>query len=74
MEEVIVGKVIIIGVVKDGNNQLLIGINVLIKDIKIGIIIDLEGNYRIVLLDECVILIFSYIGKQIKEFVNICGS
>ena len=73
-EEAIVGKVIITGVVKDGNNQPLIGTNVLIKDTKIGTITDLEGNYRIALPDECATLIFSYIGKQTKELANTCGS
>lgn len=73
-EKAIAGKVIITGVVKDGNNQPLIGTNVLIKDTKIGTITDLQGNYRISLPDECATLIFSYIGKETQEVANRCGS
>ena len=73
-EQAIAEKVIITGVVKDGNNQPLIGTNVLIKDTRIGTITDLEGNYRLALPTECATLVFSYIGKQTQEVANTCGS
>lgn len=61
------------GKVVDEQGQPLIGVNVIIKDTRIGTITDFDGNFSIELPEKCVTLVFSYVGKQTKEQANSCG-
>lgn len=64
---------IVKGVVYDENSKPLIGVNILIKGLKIGTISDMEGRFELRLPEECATLVISYVGKETKEFENTCG-
>ncbi|MBC8111069.1 MAG: carboxypeptidase-like regulatory domain-containing protein [Verrucomicrobia bacterium] len=68
-------SIIISGNVKTGNsNELLPGVNVIIKGTTIGCTTDMEGKFSIKLekqlLEKPIILVFSFVGFQIEE-VNL---
>lgn len=64
---------IVKGVVYDENSKPLIGVNILIKGLKIGTISDMEGRFELRLPEECATLVISYVGKETREFENTCG-
>ena len=55
------------GKVTDGNNEPLIGANVMVKNSKKGVITDLEGDYQIRDVPVNSTLVFSYVGCNSKE-------
>jgi TonB-linked SusC/RagA family outer membrane protein len=55
------------GVVSDNNSQPLPGVNIKQKNGTVGVISDLNGEYRIELSSDSEVLIFSYIGYITKE-------
>lgn len=50
--------------VVDVNGEVLIGVNVFVKGISIGVIIDLEGKYILIVNDLKVEIVFFYIGYK----------
>lgn len=60
------------GIVTDTNGFTLPGVNVILKDSKIGAVTDFEGNYKIDNLPSDGVLVFTYIGFQTQE-VSING-
>lgn len=64
---------IVKGVVYDESSKPLIGVNILIKGLKIGTISDMEGRFELRLPEECATLVISYVGKETREFENTCG-
>ena len=52
------------GVVADENGELLIGVNVMLKDAQRGTITDLNGKFSLQLPPQKTILVFSYIGYE----------
>ncbi|PWJ43813.1 SusC/RagA family TonB-linked outer membrane protein [Sediminitomix flava] len=61
---------VVTGTVKDQNNQLLIGVNVKIKDSSHGTITDFDGNFKLELDEGATTLEFSYIGYK-SEVVEV---
>lgn len=43
------------------------GVNVLLKGTQIGVITDIDGNYSLKVPDETTILVFSFVGYNVKE-------
>lgn len=62
-------KVEVTGVVKDGNNEPLIGVNITVSDVPgFGTITDMDGRYKIN-VENYRKLIFSYIGFETVEIL-----
>jgi Ca-activated chloride channel family protein len=61
------GSFTITGKVTDSSGQPLAGVNVIEKGSSIGIITDLNGNYKITVSDKAKILVFSFIGCTTVE-------
>lgn len=61
------------GFVMDEAGNPLIGATILVKGGTIGTITDLKGYYRLVLPADCATLIFSYVGKQNREYSEACN-
>jgi TonB-linked SusC/RagA family outer membrane protein len=60
---------VVTGIVTDSKTgAALAGVNVLVKGTTIGAITDLNGKYSITLPDVKGILVFSYVGYQIREY------
>ena len=59
----------ITGKVVDQEGELLIGVNVLIKESKTGVITDIDGNYRLNIPGDQTVLIFSFIGYKTMEIL-----
>ncbi len=59
----------IMGRVVDESNQPLPGVNVLVKGTTNGTTSDSEGKYSLTVIDENVVLVFSFIGYVAKEVV-----
>lgn len=58
------------GVVKEqGSDELLVGVNVVIKGTTAGTTTDIDGKYSIVVNDADSVLVFSFIGYMPKETV-----
>lgn len=55
------------GKVTDENGGGLPGVNVVVKDLNIGTITDSEGNYKLNIPDNSVVLVFSYVGYLSEE-------
>ncbi|MDN5204359.1 TonB-dependent receptor [Fulvivirgaceae bacterium BMA10] len=62
----------ITGKVTDENGNGLPGVNVLVKDTNIGIVTNVDGNYKLIVPDDASILVFSYVGYLTEE-VEIAG-
>ena len=60
------------GKVTDQNGLPLPGANVLVSGTNLGTTTDVDGNYRLTVPDESVMLVFSYIGYTTEE-VEIAG-
>ena len=61
------------GTVKDGTGEPLIGVSVVVKGATgLGVVTDIEGNYKINVKDKNAVLVFSYIGYTPQE-VKIGG-
>ena len=61
------------GTVKDGTGEPLIGVSVVVKGATgLGVVTDIDGNYRIDVKDKNAVLVFSYIGYTPQE-VKIGG-
>lgn len=56
------------GLVKDGNGEPLIGVNVVVKGEATGTITNFEGNFTIQVPDLKATLLFSYVGYETREF------
>ena len=56
------------GTVKDAKGETLIGVNVVIKGQNLGTITDVNGSFTIDVPNLDVVLVFSYVGYQTKEF------
>ena len=61
---------IISGVVKDIQDEPLIGVSVQVKNSNVGTVTDLDGNYMLSGVPANSVLVYSYIGMQSKE-VNV---
>lgn len=57
-----VQELIIVGQVINFDGELLIGVMVQVLGIFSGIIMDVDGNYQIIIIGEGFSLIFSYMG------------
>ena len=56
------------GTVKDGTGEPLIGVSVVVKGATgLGVVTDIDGNYRIDVKDKNAVLVFSYIGYTPQE-------
>ncbi|MGL4909013.1 MAG: SusC/RagA family TonB-linked outer membrane protein [Bacteroidales bacterium] len=55
------------GVVKDGTDFGMPGVNVLIKGTTIGSITDVDGNYSIAVPNDKAVLVFSFVGYASQE-------
>ncbi|MDN5205694.1 TonB-dependent receptor [Fulvivirgaceae bacterium BMA10] len=62
----------ITGKVTDENGEGLPGVNVFVKDTNVGVVTDINGNYKLNVPDDVTILVFSYVG-YITEEVDITG-
>lgn len=60
------GTVMINGMVKDENNELLIGATVAVKNTMIATVTDIDGKFSLSVPDDAVLLI-SYVGFESKE-------
>ena len=60
-------KIKIQGKVADSNNNVIPGVNIMIKGTNTGTITDFDGMYSIEVADENAILIFSFIGYKVQE-------
>ena len=61
------------GTVKDGTGEPLIGVSVVVKGATgLGVVTDIDGNYKINVKDKNAVLVFSYIGYTPQE-VKIGG-
>lgn len=60
----------ITGTIRDGNNEPIIGANVMVKGTTIGTITDLDGKYTLQGVPGGSVLVFSYIGYETQE-INI---
>ena len=66
-------ETIVTGTVTDENNKPIIGANVLIKGTRSGTITDFTGEFELRLPEDCVTLVFSYIGKASTELKDVCA-
>ncbi len=56
------------GTVTDGTGEPLIGVSVVVKNAKgLGVVTDIDGNYKISINDKNAVLVFSYIGYTPQE-------
>ena len=56
------------GTVKDGTGEPLIGVSVVVKGATgLGVVTDIDGNYKIDVKDKNAVLVFSYIGYTPQE-------
>lgn len=56
------------GTVTDGTGEPLIGVSVVVKNAKgLGVVTDIDGNYKINVNDKNAVLVFSYIGYTPQE-------
>ena len=56
------------GTVTDGTGEPLIGVSVVVKNAKgLGVVTDIDGNYKINVSDKNAVLVFSYIGYTPQE-------
>ena len=56
------------GTVKDGTGEPLIGVSVVVKGATgLGVVTDIDGNYKINVKDKNAVLVFSYIGYTPQE-------
>src|SRR5690625_1031995 len=55
------------GVVRDADEESLIGVNVQVKGTTKGTSTDIEGHYRLENVEEDAVLVFSYVGYQTQE-------
>ena len=56
------------GTVKDGTGEPLIGVSVVVKGATgLGVVTDIDGNYRIDVKDKNAVLVFTYIGYTPQE-------
>ncbi|WP_407429324.1 SusC/RagA family TonB-linked outer membrane protein [Arcticibacter sp.] len=62
-------EIVVSGVVRDQENQVLPGVNVRLKGATISTVTDIEGKYRIKVSSETSVLVFTYIGYQQLEQV-----
>ena len=61
------------GTVTDGTGEPLIGVSVVVKGAQgLGVVTDIDGNYKINVKDKNATLVFSYIGYKQQE-VNVGG-
>jgi len=60
-------EIVISGVVRDKENQVLPGVNVRLKGATVSTVTDIEGKYRIKVSSESSVLVFTYIGYQQLE-------
>ncbi|PHN07306.1 M56 family metallopeptidase [Flavilitoribacter nigricans] len=61
------------GTVTDENDKPLIGVNILIKGTRTGTITDFTGEFQLEIPDDCVTLVFAYVGKETTELENVCA-
>ncbi|MDN5204200.1 TonB-dependent receptor [Fulvivirgaceae bacterium BMA10] len=71
VKEVFIDKTIT-GTVTDENGNGLPGVNVLVKDTNIGVVTDINGDYKLDVPDDATVLVFSYVGYLTEE-VDITG-
>ncbi|WKN45451.1 SusC/RagA family TonB-linked outer membrane protein [Tunicatimonas pelagia] len=70
LDPVATAEKIITGVVTDlVSNEPLPGVNILVKGTTNGTVTDADGNYRLVVSDNAVSLIFSFIGYTSEEVI-----
>ena len=55
------------GTVKDTNGEPMIGVSVLVKGTKTGVITDFDGNFSLPSVDKSAVLVFTYVGYVTKE-------
>lgn len=55
------------GTVKDTNGEPMIGVSVLVKGTKTGVITDFDGNFSLPSVDKSSVLVFTYVGYVTKE-------
>lgn len=67
LEYLSVAERTITGKVTDETGNGLPGVNVLVKNSDIGVITDVEGNYKLIVPDDASTLIFSYVGYITEE-------
>src|SRR5690625_148477 len=60
------------GVVRDTDDETLIGVNVQVRGTNKGTSTDFEGRYKLENVDENAILVFSYVGFETQE-VSVDG-
>jgi hypothetical protein len=59
------------GTVKDGTGEPLIGVSVVVKGATgLGVVTDIDGNYKINVKDKNAVLVFSYIGYIIQMSIQ----
>ena len=61
LEQIIAGKV------TDQSGEPLPGASILVKDTRVGVVTDADGNYRLSAPDEATTLIFSFVGYERQE-------
>ncbi len=63
-------ETVVQGTVTDGTGEPLIGVSVVVKNSQgLGVVTDIDGNYRISVKDKKATLVFSYIGYTPQEVV-----
>ncbi|SHI33698.1 carboxypeptidase-like regulatory domain-containing protein [Algibacter luteus] len=73
-------SVFVSGIVKDSLNNPLKGVNIIIKNTRIGTVVDENGNYKIDLTklhkkEKKIVVIFSFVGfKIIEKEIDISDS
>lgn len=60
-------KIVVSGVVKDSNGEPLPGVSVYIKDLKTGVITDIDGKYSIEIKSRASKITFSHVGFKTQE-------
>src|SRR5690625_2744282 len=58
------------GVVRDTDDETLIGVNVQVRGTNKGTSTDFEGRYKLENVDENAILVFSYVGFRSEEHTS----
>ncbi|MEI7423897.1 MAG: TonB-dependent receptor [Prolixibacteraceae bacterium] len=65
-------KKVLTGTVKDNKGLPLPGVTVMVKGTTTGLITDTEGNFRLLVPSDAVVLIFSFVGMKSQE-IQIAG-
>lgn len=63
------GGRIIIGIVIDNEGEFFIGVNVYVKKMIKGIVMDFNGVYELLIVEDVEVFVFFYVGFSIKEVV-----